>query len=369
MKKQFNHNIKFIGQIVLVGMAACLFSCSSKEESAEADKGVESAQKTDSVATVTTMNLQPKMFTHEVVSNGKVSASEYADLSFKTADAVIEKIAVSNGQRVSKGQVLATLDKFKLENGVATARNNLSRLELDLADALIGQGYDPEKPEKVPEDVMRLARLRSGVAQAEVQLREAERALSDATLTAPFNGVVANLFQKRGNLPDTKEPFCRVIATSGMEIDFPVLESELALIHTGDAVEVTPYSSDEVYSGRVGSVNPVVDKDGMVKVSAVVNGGTGLYDGMNVRVSVKRNIEKALVVPKTAVVLRSGGRQVVFTHENGKAMWNYVTTSLENMNEYIVTEGLKAGQEVIVTGNINLAHESAVKVAEGKEEE
>lgn len=39
------------------------------------------------------------------------------------------------------------------------------------------------------------------------------------------------------------------------------------------------------------------------------------------------------------------------------------------MNEYIVTEGLKAGQEVIVTGNINLAHESAVKVAEGKEEE
>lgn len=367
MKKQFIHNMKSIRQIMLVSLAVALFSCNTKEENADAGKPADTTEETDSVATVTTMNLQPTVFTHEVVSNGKVCASEYADLRFNSADAIIENIPVKNGQRVSKGQVLASLDKFKLENGVATARNNLSRSQLDLADALIGQGYDPEKPESVPDEVMRLARLRSGVAQAEVQLREAERALSDATLVAPFDGVVANLFQKEGNLPDGAEPFCRVIATSGMEIDFPVLESELALIHAGDAVEVSPYVSDKVYTGRIGSVNPVVDKDGMVKVCAVVNGGTGLYDGMNVRVSVKRNIEEALVVPKTAVVLRSGGRQVVFTYENGKAMWNYVTTSLENMNEYIVTEGLKPGQVVIVTGNINLAHEADVKVVENKD--
>lgn len=39
-----------------------------------------------------------------------------------------------------------------------------------------------------------------------------------------------------------------------------------------------------------------------------------------------------------------------------------MTTSLENMDEYIITEGLKPGQEVIITGNINLAHESPVQV-------
>ena len=83
---------------------------------------------------------------------------------------------------------------------------------------------------------------------------------------------------------------------------------------------------------------------------------------MNVRVIVKRQIEETLVIPKSAVVLRSGGRKVVFTHENGHAVWNYVTTSLENMDEYIITEGLKPGQEVIITGNINLAHESPVQV-------
>ena len=45
------------------------------------------------------------------------------------------------------------------------------------------------------------------------------------------------------------------------------------------------------------------------------------------------------VIPKTAVVLRSG-KQVVFTLKEGKAMWNYVHTGLENMEEYTVTDGL-----------------------------
>jgi hypothetical protein len=52
----------------------------------------------------------------------------------------------------------------------------------------------------------------------------------------------------------------------------------------------------------------------------------------------------------------------VFTYLDGKAMWNYVTTGLENMDEYVITEGLTEGQEVIVSGNFNLAHEVPVKV-------
>ena len=82
---------------------------------------------------------------------------------------------------------------------------------------------------------------------------------------------------------------------------------------------------------------------------------------MNVRVSVKRSVGEQLVIPKTAVVLRSG-KQVVFTLKDGKAMWNYVHTGLENMEEYTITDGLEEGMEVIVTGNVNLAHEAPVKV-------
>ena len=354
--------MKLRGYVIAVTVAvAMLASCSdSKKQHDEETTAV--ANEPEIIAEVTTVEIEPQTFSYDLVSNGKVGAGEYVDLRFGSAGAVVDRVMVKNGQRVSKGQTLATLDKFKLENAVATARNALERSQLDLADALIGQGYDPEKISEIPDDVVRLARLRSGVEQSEVQLREAERALDEATLRAPFAGIIANLSQKAGNLPDGSQAFCRVMSTSGMEVTFPILEGELALVHTGDAVEVKPFTSETVYNGRISSINPVIDKNGMVQVCATVSSGAGLYDGMNVRVSVKREVEKALVVPKSAVVLRSNGRQVVFTHENGKAMWNYVTTGLENMNEYPIIEGLKEGQEVIVSGNINLAHESPVSV-------
>lgn len=146
-----------------------------------------------------------------------------------------------------------------------------------------------------------------------------------------------------------------------MDVEFSVLESELPMIKQGDAVSVIPFSGGDSRQGKVTEINPMVDENGMVKVWASVTGGDGLIDGMNVRISVKRAVEKALVVPKSAVVLRSG-RPVVFTLDGDKAIWNYVTTVLENLDHYTITEGLSPGDSVIVTGNINLAHEAPVKV-------
>lgn len=124
---------------------------------------------------------------------------------------------------------------------------------------------------------------------------------------------------------------------------------------------MTPFSGGETRQGRVAEINPMVDENGMVRVWASVDGGNGLIDGMNVRVSVKRAVAETLVVPKSAVVLRSG-RQVIFTLDGDKAMWNYVTTGLENLSEYTVTEGLTPGMTIITSGNVNLAHESPVKI-------
>ena len=150
-----------------------------------------------------------------------------------------------------------------------------------------------------------------------------------------------------------------------MEVAFTVLESELPLVKAGDRVEVMPYTvASGSLQGRIAEINPSVDENGMVKVKAQVNGKGKLFDGMNARVSVKRSVPGQLVIPKTAVVLRSG-KQVVFTLKDGKAMWNYVQTGLENLSEYTVTgEGMEEGVTVITAGNVNLAHETPVKVVE-----
>lgn len=353
-----------LGCLALVMLVACT---GTKTDVAEKE-GVETVLPSQ-MNEVTVMKLAKKDFNHELVSNGKIMAKEYADLYFRTSE-VVAKVWVKNGTFVRKGQKLAELDLFKLNNNLTQSKNTLVQAELEMKDVLIGQGYAPDNMDAVPADVLELAKIKSGYAQAKAQHESALYELEQATLTAPFDGVIANLFDKPYNLPKSGEPFCRVIRTSAMEVDFTVLESELPLIKVGDQVEVMPYASAAgIRKGSISEINPLVDENGMVRVRAQVNGGDKLFDGMNVRISVKRLLGEQMVVPKTAIVLRAG-KQVLFTIKDKEniAMWNYVTTGLENMTECTLVDweasGLKEGMTIVTTGNVNLAHESPVKIIE-----
>lgn len=347
---------------------AVLTSCSEKKETADKQEQGVSTVLPDAKNEVGIQLLKKRDFNHELVSNGKISASNKADIRFETSE-VIAHIYVKNGIRVRKGQKLAELDMFRLNQKLAQAEDALQRAELELKDVLIGQGYTADSFQKVPAETMKLAKVKSGYEQTKSQYELAKREKTHATLIAPFDGVVANLFSKPYNLANTSEAFCTIVDTRGMEADFTVLENELSFIQIGDKVVVSPYAGGNSYEGRVSEINPLVDANGMVKVRAIVNAGGKLFSGMNVRVSTRRSLGKQLVIPKTAVVLRSG-KQVVFTLKGGKAMWNYVHTGLENGLEYTVSDksqesiedGLLEGDTVIVTGNLNLAHEADVTV-------
>ena len=347
----------------ILSLICTLSSCSEKSgNSADGTPSVSIATDsvTDRIAEVTVVELQPSVFNHEIVSNGRLTAREKVDVNFQTPG-LISAIYVRNGQHVAKGQKIASLDAYKLQNQLSKDRNAVASARLEMQDVIIGQGYDPEHLENVPAEVMKLARLRSGLEQAELAQAATQREIDDATLISPISGTVANLSAKPHNMSSSSEPLCRIINEGSMDVEFSVLESELSMVRAGDRISVTPFSGGESRQGRVTEINPMVDENGMVKIWASVDGGNGLIDGMNVRVSVKRAVAEALVIPKSAVVLRSG-RQVVFTLEGDKAIWNYVTTGLENLNEYTVTDGLNPGMTVITSGNVNLAHESPVKI-------
>ena len=351
-----------LGCLALMMLVAC---SDSKTENKEKE-GVETVLP-QQVNEVTVMKLTKGNFNHELISNGKMVAKEYADLYFRTQE-VVAKVYVKNGTFVRKGQKLAELDLFKLNNTLAQNKNALVQAELEMKDVLIGQGYSPDNLNAVPAEILELAKVKSGYEQAKAQYESAQHDVEQATLTAPFDGVVANLFDKQYNMPKSGEPFCRVIRTSAMEVDFTVLENELPLIKVGDQVEVMPYASAAgKRTGSISEINPLVDENGMVRIKAQVNGGDRLFDGMNVRISVKRSVPDQIVVPRTAIVLRSG-KQVIFTVKDNIAMWNYITTGLENMTECTLVDweanGLQEGMTVITTGNVNLAHETPVKIIE-----
>lgn len=140
-----------------------------------------------------------------------------------------------------------------------------------------------------------------------------------------------------------------------------ILESELPIIKTGDKVIISPFSiEDYSVEGKISEINPIIDKNGMVRVKALINNKHGkLYDGMNIKVKVQKEMGNYLQIPKEAVVLRNN-KQIVFTLKNNTAQWNYVKTGMENSKNYIISEGLSAGDSVIYKGNINLAHGTPV---------
>lgn len=354
----------FLLSVVLSATTAC----SDKKEGADKQEQGVSTVLPDAKNEVSIQVLKKRVFNHELVSNGKVNALGRADLRFETNE-VIARIYVKNGDRVRKGQKLAELDKFRLEQRLGQAEDALLKARLDLQDVLIGQGYTSDDFSKVPAETLKLAKVKSGYEQTNSQYELIKRETERATLLAPFDGIVANLFAKPYNLTNTSEVFCSIVDTRGMEANFTVLENELAFIKIGDKVSVTPYAGGDAFEGSVSEINPLVDANGMVRVKATVNGRNKLFSGMNVRVSVRRSLGEQLVIPKTAVVLRSG-KQVVFTLDKGKAMWNYVHTGLENVAEYVVSdksqngveEGLAEGDTIIVTGNLNLAHDAEVIV-------
>ncbi len=356
-------HLKRSGMTILwmaMALHAMLTACSTTDKR-QKEEHVQTVLPADS-GYVKTMVLQYADFNRELISNGTIAAAERVDLRFDSPE-IVEEIYVRNGQHVTKGQKIAALARFKLQNALDQARDDLEKSKLELQDVLISQGYAAEDSLTVPPEIMKIAKVKSNYENSIIQYELAQYNLNNAILYAPFEGIVANLFSKKYNLPPSSDPFCTIIGSQVLEADFKVLEGELALIRIGDPIQLSPFAlTDYTVSGKVDEINPVVDEHGMVRIKARIQGAADkLYDGMNVKVRIQQAKGKQLVIPKTALVLRNN-RKVVFTAKNGKAIWNYVQTGMENSTGYIITDGLQAGDSVIYEGNLNLAHETPIRV-------
>lgn len=231
--------------------------------------------------------VSPVITDNSLMSTGKVKAANYTDLYFRSQEQIAH-VYVKNGARVRKGQKLADLELFSLNSQLRQAEISLEQAKLELQDILIGQGYDADKLDGIPADMMKLAKVKSGYEQAVLQKEIALREIENATLVAPFDGVIANLTAQPYHMAGN-EPFCRIIQTNNMEVEFQVLENELHLIKMGQEVEIKPQTSAiSIQKGEICGVNPVVDEKGLIQVRARVKGNVGLMEGMNVMVCIQQ---------------------------------------------------------------------------------
>lgn len=231
--------------------------------------------------------VEKPLSSHGLTGSGKVKPARFIDLYFRSQEQIAH-IYVKNGAKVSKGQKLADLELFTLNGNLRQAEISLEQAHLEFQDILIGQGYDPDKLDAVPAGMMKLAKVKSGYEQAELQKVKALREIENATLVAPFDGVIANLTAQPHHMAGSSEPFCRIIQNYNMEVEFYVLESELHLVKMGQKVEIIPQASTVgVQTGEIFGMNPMVDEKGQILVKAQVKGNVGLMEGMNVTVKIE----------------------------------------------------------------------------------
>ena len=264
-----------------------LCACNTKSEQITIQGLIPAVETTLPIVEEIASPVESRSNVYSLTASGKVKAANYTDLYFRSQEQIAH-VYVKNGARVNKGQKLADLAMYTFQSNLRQAEIAIEQALLEFQDVLIGQGYAPDRMDAVPADVMKLARVKSGYEQAELQKEKVLREIENATLVAPFDGVVANLTAQPYHMASGSVPFCRIIQINNMEVEFQVLENELHLVKMGQKVEIVPHASTVgVQLGEICSMNPLVDEKGMIQVRARVKGNVGLMEGMNVSVQIQ----------------------------------------------------------------------------------
>ena len=355
-----------VKQFIVLSCIFLIVGCSGKEKKDEKQPQKELAKavfKADTTE-VSVMTLQAIPFRRQMASNGRVRAKEKSAIGFKTSG-VIEKIYVSNGDYVCAGEVLAVLNTEDAENALLSAQLTFAKAGFELSSMTLSFSF-AEINDTILEKSVEIAKIRSGFKDAELNLSIAQRNMEACTLRAPFAGKVADL---TGRVYErSSDKFCTVVNDARLMIDFTVLEMEMDFVRKGSPVKVASFFEPQKFmDGVVVSVNPTVNDRGQITVEAEIANDGSYIDGMNIRIYVENEMPGQLVVPKSAVVLRDN-LEVLFRYSNNRAKWTYVHTLRENSEEYVVAANiardaeLSAGDTVIISGNMNLANETVVKI-------
>ncbi len=342
-------------------LALACFSC--EKEAAESEEIPAESFRNEVAATeVRIASAESKSFDYLINATGKLQAGSEVMAVIEQAGYLLE-VLVREGQVVNKGEVIARLDPTEAEMRLEKARISLRNANAEYESMKLGyEGvYSSEDQDQINliDDQLK---AKSGVFLTEVELKEAELNFSRCEVKAPIAGRVADLKFNSGSLVSSSQELCEILSSNQLILKVKVLESDISLISLNQRAEVYPISSTQTaIEGRVTGINPKVDDNGLVQVSITLGANRALLPGMNARAIIRAPQSNSLVVPKDAVVYRSG-RAVVFTIENEESKWNYVEVGKDNGQEIEILEGIEPGSTVITSNNLQLAHQAPVQI-------
>lgn len=285
----------------------------------------------------------------------------------------LQKLCVTEGQRVKKGQILFIIDQVPYKAALTTAEANVKAAEAALATAQLN--FDSRKrlyDQQVVSDFdLRKAEndllsAKAALEQAKAQRINAANNLSYTTVMSPADGVVGTLPYRQGALVGSSmpQPLTTVSDNDEMYVYFSMNETSLLEMireygSPEEAIKKMPsiqlqLSDGSILpdSGRVESISGVIDRTtGSVTLRAAFpNKNHLLHAGSSGNVIIPTYYNNCIVIPQEATV-ELQDKVLVYKVVDGKAQSTQITVApINDGREYIVLDGLKQGETIIAEG-------------------
>lgn len=355
-------------KIFLFFITSCLLLAFCKKEINSEPAQLESESLSGSNALDTRIMIisaEEKIFVQQLLLPGLIRSYHKVIIKSESSGQV-NLLNALDGKKLTKGQTLLDLD----DRSLSLERNRLisdyEKAKLDRDERIMLVGGEFGKDSSISAEQLNYIDIKSGVRSIKRQIEELDYRQSRMKILAPFSGIVADTKVKNHQQINSGEIICTLIDPASYEVEFQIIESMLGRLRLGAELRFHLLEQNEQWQkARINAINPQVDDNGLITIRAsVLTNRSEIMDGMHVRVSLdQRSKQPMIVVPKQALVLRSG-KEVVFSYDpkTEKAKWNYVKVGLINENEIALTEGLAKNALVIVSGNLNLEHDARVLI-------
>lgn len=358
---------RFAGMLLLaLGMAA---GCGGSPP-AQAQGGRRQLQFPVEVAPV-----EARRVDYRVEAVGSVEAFEVVQVTARVSG-VVEQVRFTEGQGVSRNQVLVEIEPDRYRLAVEAAKATLAKAQAAQAEAEASlkrrEGAVTQNPGLIPGEELETWRTRVNTAQAEVAqarsaLELAELNLHDALVRAPVGGAIQTRTVQTGQFVQPGTTLATLVRRDPLLLRFQVPEQDAVSLQSGTALTFVVRDNQRQYSARVSHVAESADLSSrMVAVTAQIDDAerSQLRAGAFARVSVPVGESvQAPVVPQIAVRPSERGF-LAFVVADNLAKERILTLGMRTAEGLVeIRSGLQPGEMLVVRGAEALFDGATVKIS------
>jgi RND family efflux transporter MFP subunit len=267
---------------------------------------------------------------------------------------------VSSGQRVSKGQLIATLDDVTYRNALQAAAATLEQAN-DAYDRLKLLHENGSLPD------IQWVEVQSKLKQAQSSYEISQKSLADTKLYAPFSGYISEKNVEVGQNVMPGLSVVKLVNIENVKVTISVPETEISNVTKGSTVEIeVPALDNQTFTGRIdekGVVANALSRSYEVK-AVVANHSGALLPGMicNLLLQSDKVNDNAIVLPCNIIQLDSSNHNFVWAAVNGKAVRKYVELGKFIDDNVVILSGVSAGDEIIIEGQQKVSDNMQINV-------